>query len=146
MCGANLFFNSDDHVFNLLGFAVELSKIGLQHLMGLLHGLEGSQSVSSLKSDQTISILGLSSCCIVQTILHLKEDEHVSEVLFAFQIVDVLQVHCVIVVALHFFEVLVQDELYPNLADLAVNSTRIWCVSLLLVEISEVIVAGTHVG
>jgi hypothetical protein len=146
MGGANLFFDSDDHVFNLLGFAVEFSKIGLQHLVGLLHGLEGGQSVSSLERDQPVSILGLGSSCVVQTVLHLEENEHVPEVLFAFQIVDVLQVHCVVVVALHLFEVVVQDELHPNLADLAVNRAGVRRIALLLVEIAKVIVAGAHQG
>jgi len=114
--------------------------------VSLFHGFESGESIACLKSDKSISILGLGSCSVMKSILHLEEDEHVSEMLFSLQVVDVLEIHGVIVVALHLIEVFVQDELHPNLTDFAICSPRIWCISLRFVEVAKVVVAAAHVG
>ena len=107
MGSADLLLNAQDDIFDLLGFPIELTKVCLEHLVSLLHGLESGESVACLESDKSISILGLGSCSVMESILHLEEDEHVSDMLFSLEVVDVFEIHGVIVVALHFFEVLV---------------------------------------
>jgi hypothetical protein len=67
-------------------------------------------------------------------------------VLLSLHVNNVLQVHVVICVSLHVFEVFVQDEFNPDLTDFLVNSTGSSDISFFLVVLSKVEVAGAKFG
>jgi hypothetical protein len=55
--------------------------------------------------------------------LHLKKEEHISEVLLSLHIDDIRQVHLVVCVSLDVLKVFVKDEFHPDFTDFLVNGS-----------------------
>ena len=140
--GLDLLLDSLHDVLHFLGLPVVLAQVVGEHAVGLRHGVESAHAVSSLETDQAPGVLRLGGGGVVQAELHFEEHEHAAQVLVAFHVDHVLQVACVRVVALHFFEVFVQDELHPDLTDFRKNRFRLRDLSFFLKEFSKIIIAG----
>lgn len=128
-----------DQSLHFLGSPVELSDLVLEETVRLLHELKGAGDIASLEHDQSKGELALGSDGVLRPELYLTEQENLFEVLVSFFVVNVLDSG--VVEVLHFVEVLLDYEHFPNVNDLLVEVTGFLHTSLFFEQLTHVVIA-----
>lgn len=138
-------FDSLDNSLNLLGLAVELSENVRECHVCLAHVIQGLISVLILEEDEGEGEFAFSGLDVTLAELDLEEVKNDTEMLLGFFVV--VSIYCCVGVVLDgTSEVLLNDELAPDLHDLLVEVLGIDDLAFLLENLTHVVVAAAQIN
>ena len=136
--------DSLDNRLNLLGLAVKLSKNVRKCHVRLAHVVQSLISVLILEEDEGECEFAFCGLDVTLTELDLEEVKNDTEVLLSFFVV--VSIYCCVGVVLDgTSEVLLNDELAPDLHDLLVKVLGIDDLAFLLEDFAHVVVAAAEI-
>jgi hypothetical protein len=133
--------DSLDNSFNLLGLAVQLSENVCECHVRLAHVIQSLISVLILEEDECECEFAFSGLDVTLAELDLEEVKNDTEVLLGFLIV--VSIYCCVGVVLDgASEVLLNDELAPDLDYLLIEILSLLYLTLLFEDLSHIEVAA----
>jgi hypothetical protein len=136
--------DSLDNSLNLLGLAVKLSKNVRECHVCLAHVIQSLISVLILEEDECECEFAFSGLDVTLAELDLEEVKNDTEVLLGFLVV--VSIYCCVGVVLDgASEVLLNDELAPDLDDLLVEVLGIDDLAFLLEDFTHVVIAAAEI-
>jgi len=125
-------------IFYFLCLVVELAQVVCEDLVSQLDRIQTLHIVTNLQRHQSKGEVALSRHSVMLTEFHLEEVQHVAQVLVSLLVVNWLDLR--VGVLLHLVEILIQDELVPNLNDLREERLCLLNLTFFFEKLAHVIV------